>query len=268
MIDHLPKPLDPHQLIEALNRWLVAPAGGAADVPNPSQAAPPVAQALPDIPGFDLQAGLACLGGKAALLQSMLGRFGETYATVTARLQALVDAQNYRETRRMAHTLKGAAATLGATRISQAAGRAEEATRLLAEAAGEQIAALRAQVTIALTELDSALQPALPVLRTLRHEDSAVDSSLSAVIGARTPCRRPCLRNMRRCASCLRRTATLHARRLGRCAKNSVPKTATGAQPARQWMRWTSGRRSRIWTRVIQTMRESFPETAAPWIPV
>lgn len=190
MIDHLPKPLDPDQLIAALNRWLVAPAGGMQAVPNPTAVATitattsTTAQMLPDVPGFDLQAGLACLGGKSALLHSMLARFGVTYATVADQLQALVDAQNYRETRRIAHTLKGAAATLGGMSISQAAGRAEDATRLLAEArsAGAQTETLRAQVATALTELDMALQPALAVLRSLLADNASADSASAAAV--------------------------------------------------------------------------------------
>ena len=161
MCDHVAKPVDPAQLVAVLNRWLASPSGGA----QPALAAPPGSavgrQLLPEVPGFDLHAGLQCVGGNAQRLSSMLGRFAASYATVTADLQQCVAQENYPEARRLAHTLKGAAATLGGVDIAHAAQAVEHAMQRRCEAAGDAMA------TVDLAELDAALQRALPALRSL-----------------------------------------------------------------------------------------------------
>ena len=195
MRDHVSKPVDPHQLVAVLNRWL-APLGGT---PQSTPAAPAVAMAdravppsLPDVPGFDLQAGLHCVGGNVQRLRSLLARFGARYAGVVAELQQLIAFENYHnytEARRLAHTLKGAAATLGGTRIADAAQRVEHALQQRCEATGN--AGPLAEPT-ELTELDTALQQALPALQALyatnvMGEPLPVSAAFNAAAAATIP---------------------------------------------------------------------------------
>lgn len=175
MCDHLPKPVDPDQLIVIVKRWLALSAPGKADAPsaNPADGAPAVAQpALPLLPGFDLAAGLSCMGGKTALLRSQLARFGANYAGVMGELRHLVLAQNYRDARRIAHTVKGAAATLGGTAIAQCAGQVEQLMLQRLEPAAPTAVGAVGEIDTALRELESALTQALPALRALAQAQS------------------------------------------------------------------------------------------------
>jgi CheY-like chemotaxis protein/HPt (histidine-containing phosphotransfer) domain-containing protein len=175
MLDHVSKPVDPDQLMAVLNRWL-APAAAGPHVAHGVHAVHAAAPQLPpEVPGFDRQAGLQCVGGNEQRLRAMLARFGANYAAVVAELRQLAATENYREARRLAHTLKGAAATLGGMRIAEAAERVEHAMLQRCESTGG--AALDRDPN--LSDLDTAMQHALPVLRAL-----ALDAQPAAVSSA------------------------------------------------------------------------------------
>ncbi len=189
MLDHLSKPIDPDQLIEILNRWLKPPLrvegegrGAPAAAPGERRVQPRAAHGLPAVPGFDLEVALRRVGGKADLLRSMLERFGASCSSVLPELRQLIDAENYAGARRVAHTLKGAAATLGGTDIATAAANVERSMRLMHESTDNQTAAATALASgtlgvagvvgsavfaSELAELEIALQPALPVLKAI-----------------------------------------------------------------------------------------------------
>jgi two-component system, sensor histidine kinase and response regulator len=183
MCDHLTKPVDPDRLIGTMNRWLAPSARGecGSNVAHAAQAE--TQQVLPAVPGFDLNAGLHCVGGKAALLCSQLVRFGTTYADVTAQLRGLISVQNYRDAHRVAHTLKGAAATLGGTVIAESAARLEQ---LMLQLAGP-VSSVAGPIDAALTELDGALQPALPLLRAMAAAQPDAGPSRVAALSAELP---------------------------------------------------------------------------------
>ncbi len=169
MVDRVCKPVDPTQLLAVLNRWMTAPLCAVGRRPAPvaataDRAVPP--QSPPDVPGFDLQAGLQCVGGNSQRLRTMLGRFGTRYAGVVAELHGLAAAEHYSAACRLAHTVKGAAATLGGTHIAQAAEQVERAMRQRCEPGRPvtQSAAETGDSALALDDLDAALQRALPVL--------------------------------------------------------------------------------------------------------
>jgi CheY-like chemotaxis protein/HPt (histidine-containing phosphotransfer) domain-containing protein len=178
LCDHVAKPVDPDQLAAVLNRWLapsqrtggVQSASGTATAVN---VAPP--QMLPDVPGFDRESGLRSVGGNLQHLRSLLARFGASYVNVAAELRQHMTAGNYLEARRVAHTLRGAAATLGGMRIAQSAERVEQAMQQRCEpapgasSAGSSFAANPAELAELpeLAEVDLALQQALPMLRSL-----------------------------------------------------------------------------------------------------
>ena len=188
MLDHLPKPIDPDRLISVLNRWLKPPQqaadAGTAPTPVPRKASPPAAQSvpgLPPVPGFDLDAALRRMGGKTDLLLSMLQRFGASSEDILPQLRDLIAAEKYADAQRVAHTLKGTAATLGGNGIAQAAATVERSMRLMTEAADNMSEASTALANGSsassafaseLVELEIALQPVLPVLRTLGGKGS------------------------------------------------------------------------------------------------
>ncbi len=190
MCDHLRKPLDPAQLIATLRRWL-APVEPAENAGQGAEGAAVLHVAMPqaptNLPGFDLNAGLCSVGGKADLLRAMLLRFGTRYAGVVAQLRQQAAAQDYREARRVAHTLKGAAATLGGTAIARSAERVEALLLQSAEAADAGVTGSSMPLEASLADLQAALNQALPVLRAMAVTTSASAHAPAAALGADLP---------------------------------------------------------------------------------
>jgi two-component system, sensor histidine kinase and response regulator len=163
MDDHIPKPVDPALLVRALDR-LVVPmmrdAEGAGSGPMPvSTGATPGVQDLPDdLPPFGIAAALARCGGKRTLLRRLLVDFADLYAGAPARLNSLVAAGDTGEAHRLAHSLRGVAASLEVPLVAEAAGRVEQ---ILAAGTDAGLAA-------AIDDLGAALVPAVSAARGLR----------------------------------------------------------------------------------------------------
>ncbi len=167
MNEHLAKPIDPVVLVEALNRWmkpLPAPAQPAAAAP----AAPRTADTTGGLPGalppFDLDRALARLGGKRQLLRKLILDFGAKFPDATATLRERIGAGEAEEARRLAHTIKGVAATLEARELSEAAARIEEALVRGEDAAMDAL----------LARFDLAMAQALSAARSLSAGDGEV----------------------------------------------------------------------------------------------
>jgi two-component system, sensor histidine kinase and response regulator len=178
MCDFLTKPVDPARLNAVLGRWLTPPTRAAGDHGALPGACEPAA-ALPAVPGFDLQTGLACVGGNAVLLRALLTRFGARYDGVVTQLRLLLQNSDATQAHRIAHTLKGAAATLGGTAIAEAAARLEVALQPL-----RAPAAARA---VDLSDLENALLRALPVLQALHQAPVAPSAAAPAASVALPP---------------------------------------------------------------------------------
>ena len=139
MDDHVAKPVEPAVLMQTLARWLK---------PTP-EASPP----------FDIGDALRRVNGRRPLLRKLLLDFAARYADAVPQLRAQIAAGDREGAHRLAHTLKGVAATLGAEKVAAAAGTVE---RLLGEDA--------AGVEPALTTLSAALDVAMGVIEALTTE--------------------------------------------------------------------------------------------------
>jgi CheY-like chemotaxis protein len=163
MNDHLTKPIDADALYAALLRWIPPqPPGQEADEPPPwPDSEPPVD--LPPLDGIDQVAGLANHMGRPALYRQILEGFNREFGATADDIAAALTREDFPLARRLAHSVKSAAATIGARELSRCAKTAEE--RL---AAGERpaegdwsafVAALRRVVT-ALAALTPPATPA------------------------------------------------------------------------------------------------------------
>lgn len=128
MNDHISKPIDPGLMVRKIQQWIgdarLADAsrrpGALGNVSTPDRDAKPTS--LPDeLPGVDLVAGLWRCNGDTQLLRDLLVQFAAHYADSAQHLYAAVAGQRLQDARFLAHTIKGAAANLGANALAKAA---------------------------------------------------------------------------------------------------------------------------------------------------
>ena len=138
MNDHLGKPVTPECFYAVLQRWLpVQEDVQAAQGPTKeSVPAPAVLEqdALPSISGLDTVAGLVSVGGRVTSYRRVLAMFIEHHANDLALIRTALAEGNQNEARRLAHSLKGTAATLGAEPLRAAALMLEMAIKSQADA--------------------------------------------------------------------------------------------------------------------------------------
>ncbi|MBV2164483.1 MAG: response regulator [Comamonas sp.] len=213
MQDHLTKPIDPDTLYAAMLRW-IAPRPDAL----PPSTAPAAAtaegnrtNAIPALEGIDTARGLAQCLGKPELYRRIMGNFVQEFADSPAAMQQAAQAQDWPTARRMAHSLKSAAATLGAAALAEHAkalehGYAEEhgPSAITAQAMAQELervlALLRpllpapaatAAATSTAAVPDTALAPLLDALARCLHDDDAnalrVLDDLQAALGTASP---------------------------------------------------------------------------------
>ncbi|TLY50403.1 MAG: response regulator, partial [Gammaproteobacteria bacterium] len=127
MDDYLTKPIEEAELVRVLARWLphVAQTQPAAYAATPAPSA-----TLAVVPGVDVASALARVNGKHDLLWRLIADFRARNADAATRLRKLFSARDYAGAAALAHTIKGAAATLSAQRIAASAGRIEHAAHM------------------------------------------------------------------------------------------------------------------------------------------
>jgi two-component system, sensor histidine kinase and response regulator len=132
MNDHVAKPIEPHLLRAALERWIAGgpPATVAGTMPQgaASQPGAPVPD-FPPIAGLDTTAGLRRMMGNAANYADLLRRFAERHANARQEIEEPLQAGDRATAERAAHTLKGVAGNIGADRLAALAHTVESAIR-------------------------------------------------------------------------------------------------------------------------------------------
>ena len=173
MNDHIAKPIDPDQLFGVLLRWIRRPDGDGAGVREWIEARPaatptaasvaPVAEGPLEIDGIDVKSALKRTGGNRKRYETLLRRFAHQQATTVEDIRKALSMGDAATAERAAHSLKGAAGTLGVSLLSEAAARAETAIKT-----GQGI-------DTALTSLAVDLSAALGAIRTALPDEAATN---------------------------------------------------------------------------------------------
>jgi signal transduction histidine kinase/CheY-like chemotaxis protein len=163
MNDHVSKPIDPDELFAALLRWIKPRDGGSpakesappvSSLPAPAQA--PESAPL-EIPGIDTKSALRRTGGNRKRYESLLRRFAEPSTGGVEEIRAALAAGDTSTAARAAHSLKGAAANLGATALAEVAAKVETAlTR------GEGVEDALNSLALSFDSVTAAIRAALP----------------------------------------------------------------------------------------------------------
>ena len=135
MNDFVAKPVEPEKLYATLLRWLPRRERTGNDIPEVTSAelAPHESDALlallADIPGLDAVKGLTIVRGDLAAYVRLLRQFATNHGEDGSQLANELASEQFDTALQRAHSLKGAAGTLGATRMQEAAAALESALR-------------------------------------------------------------------------------------------------------------------------------------------
>ncbi len=158
MNDHLTKPINPQALMETLVHWMPAKPNSQPVIEKEQKPAASSSDEIPEhLPPFDIPAALARANGKPRLLRKMLLSFRDQFSGAAAELQQEIAEGRTEEASRLAHTLKGVAATLEAKELASTAANIEHALR---EGLMEGMEGL-------ITTMEGALKPAVTAAGTL-----------------------------------------------------------------------------------------------------
>jgi CheY-like chemotaxis protein len=129
MVDHLTKPIDPDTLYRCVLQW----SGRTASKPMVAETKPVMAFDSMKINGLDIRAGLRYVGGNQKLYLSILNKFIAGYGQTVTQIGALM-VTDKDAAQRLAHTLKGVSASIGAVDLSAASTKVDQAFREAASA--------------------------------------------------------------------------------------------------------------------------------------
>jgi CheY-like chemotaxis protein/HPt (histidine-containing phosphotransfer) domain-containing protein len=171
---HVAKPIDVEELIAVLTRLVTISEATRDMVPSlPPMPAPARAATVPPaspLPGIDVDAALARLGGNFDALVALLKRFEHSQGGTVTEVRALLAAGQRQPAAQALHRLRGVAANLGAADVARLTAHAEAA--LHAHDGGDSLA-----VPGALKRLEQALELVSRTARQLRAPEQDIPAS-------------------------------------------------------------------------------------------
>jgi PAS domain S-box-containing protein len=173
MNDHVGKPVDPDILFATILKWLPEKAAGfpsdqASQAPRSVPVLPAAPTATPkvnlsDIPGLDPSIGLRSLRGRVGRYGELLKLFAASHDHDVDAVLAHLAAGDFEAAQRLAHSLKGAAGTLGAFRLQALAADLEQA--ILENAGSDRLQGIAEVLSIELTAFAVAVERVIAIDR-------------------------------------------------------------------------------------------------------
>ena len=177
MDDHIAKPIDVDRMFSVLRRYVRRPVAAAPRVEEPDEVFPR------EIPGLDVGLGLKNVNNRTGLYRQLLDDLASGYGDGGSRLAQLLDADDRDGALHVAHTMKGLAGNLGASRLSAASAILEEAIKASSEAVGPAVI----EFTLALDEVVAGIRSLGPDPRAsgcgdARAATAGTDEQLAVII--------------------------------------------------------------------------------------
>jgi PAS domain S-box-containing protein len=130
MNEHITKPIDPIRLMTTLVRWMPEKPDRQPEPKAVPLGLPFVEEIIPEqLPPFDIPKALMRTNGKPKLLRKILLGFRDQFASAPSDLKELIARGSLEDAERLAHSLKGLAATLEAKDLAESASAVELAFR-------------------------------------------------------------------------------------------------------------------------------------------
>jgi two-component system, sensor histidine kinase and response regulator len=127
MNDHISKPFNPENLYEICGKWLPASApGGIAITGMHAEDKNDDVDSIRGLPGIDVHAAIMRFAGRIEILPDIIRDFCALYDDVDERIASLLASGDIDDLRKFAHSMRGAAGTIAATRSMEAAAALEE----------------------------------------------------------------------------------------------------------------------------------------------
>jgi two-component system, sensor histidine kinase and response regulator len=163
MNDHIAKPLDIDAMFNVIGRW-VTPGASRSQAATGCQPGATTSPELPELPGINIAVGRARALGRPELYLRLLRLFFESGQQFEAQFRGALAAGDGGSALRLAHTLKGAAGSIEAPMVRDAAGLLE--------------AACKAEPAAVNARLSATLQALQPVLVGLAAALASIDARL------------------------------------------------------------------------------------------
>jgi two-component system, sensor histidine kinase and response regulator len=133
MNDHIGKPIKIQEIFTTMAKWITPanPVDQTIPVSTMEESNPTSLKEdpLPELPGIDKVTGLEMVGGNDNLYRVLLIKFYEIHSKSKINIQEALEDKDFELAARLAHTLKGASAALGANELSKASGILETIIR-------------------------------------------------------------------------------------------------------------------------------------------
>ncbi len=180
MNDHVAKPIDPDELFASLLRWIEPRPSGDVTIAAVAEEVRPVSssdrQESLTIPGIEVAVALRRMGGNRARYETLLRTLAERQRDAVAEILSALEGGDAPTAQRLAHSLKGAAANLGATALAADAARVEAAIK-----SGASVEAPLEALSRSVAATFEAIRLALPA-ETPRSETGAESADPSTVV--------------------------------------------------------------------------------------
>lgn len=162
---HINKPINPSELLGTLLKWIPHKERPMPEAKDQSEN--PSDQALPQINGIDTLAGLSRVGGNVGSYKKLLKKFAYNQQQAVRHTRAALASGDVETSIRAMHSLKGAAANLGADNLAAQAMNIEDSLKNRPTQ----------DLTEALNTLDeSFMQLAALIQQSLQEEDEAMQN--------------------------------------------------------------------------------------------